>query len=331
MSEVIDAEAVEVGELVPVQRRELSVAPEVSAGDLVKRLEVIKGAMHDAMERDVDYGIIPGTNKPALLKPGAEKLSVLFQLDVELDNEKIWHPDGHLTVISKATAYHAPTGTRLGSGEGICSTRESRYAQRTANRKCVVCGAEAIIKGKEEYGGGWICFKRKGGCGEKYSDDDPQITSQAVGKVDNPDIADTYNTVTKMASKRARVDAILSVTGASALFTQDVEDSATEERTAASEPAPKPTTPSFTGSKSYAEWEARMVSIGITDAAEWARSALELSGVTDGKVARLDTALRFLFTAGAKAGTVREVTTEQIQAAFATAFDGILVPDPVPF
>jgi hypothetical protein len=43
-------------------------------------------------------------------------------------------------------------------------------------------------------------------------------------KMENPDIADQYNTVLKMAKKRAHVDAILTATGASDIFTQDVED-----------------------------------------------------------------------------------------------------------
>ena len=41
---------------------------------------------------------------------------------------------------------------------------------------------------------------------------------------ENPDIADTYNTVMKMAKKRAFVDAVKSTTAASDIFTQDVED-----------------------------------------------------------------------------------------------------------
>ena len=40
--------------------------------------------------------------------------------------------------------------------------------------------------------------------------------------VENPDIADVYNTVLKMAKKRAHVDATLTVTGAADLFTQDL-------------------------------------------------------------------------------------------------------------
>lgn len=41
---------------------------------------------------------------------------------------------------------------------------------------------------------------------------------------ENPDIADTWNTVLKMAKKRAFVDAVKSTTAASDIFTQDVED-----------------------------------------------------------------------------------------------------------
>lgn len=207
-----------------IEGASLTVTPQVQAGELVARLAVIEEAMRTAMVPGVDYGVIPGTDKPALLKPGSEKLGALFQLDVQLENEKIWHDDGHLTVISKAIVWHQPTGTRLGAGEGLCTTRESRYASRNASRKCPACGVEAIIKGKAEYGGGWVCFKKKNGCGAKYADDAPEIVSQVVGKIANPDLADTYNTVDKMASKRARVDAVLSVTGASALFTQDVEE-----------------------------------------------------------------------------------------------------------
>ena len=43
-------------------------------------------------------------------------------------------------------------------------------------------------------------------------------------RIENPDIADVYNTVMKMAKKRAFVDAVKSTTAASDIFTQDVED-----------------------------------------------------------------------------------------------------------
>lgn len=202
----------------------LAVTPQVKAIELVERLDVIREAADKAMQRDVDFGVIPGTNKPTLLKPGAEKLGVLFQLDVQLDNEKRWGPGDNLTVLSHATVYHSPTGARLGYGEGICTTRERKYAYRQQSRTCPSCGLEAIIKGKDEYGGGWLCFKKKGGCGAKWPDGAEVIEGQEVGEIDNPDLPDLWNTVLKMAEKRARIDAVLAVTGASALFTQDMED-----------------------------------------------------------------------------------------------------------
>lgn len=41
---------------------------------------------------------------------------------------------------------------------------------------------------------------------------------------ENPDLADTYNTVLKMAKKRAHVDAVITACAASDIFTQDIED-----------------------------------------------------------------------------------------------------------
>jgi hypothetical protein len=194
------------------------------------------------MVADVDYGVIPGTQKPTLLKPGAEKLSVLFQLDVQLVNEKRWEQDSHLTVISRATAFHAPTGTRLGYGEGVCSTREKKYAKRLAARACPTCSQETIFRSKKD-GEGWYCWKKKGGCGAQFAADAPAIVGQDAGEKENPDLPDTWNTVVKMAEKRARVDVVLAVTGASALFTQDVEDGAPAGNTAFEGPPAEPRPP----------------------------------------------------------------------------------------
>lgn len=202
----------------------LAVRPQVQPSDLVARLDAIKETAAKAMQEGVDYGKVPGTDKDTLFKPGAEKLGVLFRLDVQLENEKRWEENGHLTVVSRATVYDAPTGARLGAGEGICSTREEKYAFRNAKRKCPACGEEMIIKGREEYGGGWLCFKKLGGCDAKFPDGAQEIEGQEVGKVPNEALADLYNTVDKMASKRARVDAVLAVTGASAIFTQDLAE-----------------------------------------------------------------------------------------------------------
>lgn len=46
---------------------------------------------------------------------------------------------------------------------------------RPFNQQCPSCGKPAIIKGKPEFGGGFICYKNKGGCDTKFSDTDERI------------------------------------------------------------------------------------------------------------------------------------------------------------
>lgn len=59
---------------------------------------------------------------------------------------------------------------------------------------------------------------------------------------ENPDIADTYNTVLKMAKKRAHVDATITACAASDIFTQDIgdPDEQIESRTLTTRPQSQP-------------------------------------------------------------------------------------------
>src|SRR5579863_4222291 len=116
------------------------------------------------------------------------------------------------------------SGQLVATGLGSCNSFEGKYRWREQQRKCPTCGKEAIIKGKAEYGGGFLCWKKKDGCGAKFEEDDDAITGQPAGKVQNEDIPTLKNTILKMAKKRAKVDAVLSATRSSGLFTQDIED-----------------------------------------------------------------------------------------------------------
>lgn len=196
---------------------------EMSVVDLVHRVSKVQEVQQQVMKEGHHFGKIPGVDKPTLFKPGAEILGMTFRLDPQFHVDERRDGD-HREFLVTCTLYHAPTGTRLGSGLGSCSTRESKYAWRKGERKCPSCGKESIIRGKKEYGGGWLCFTKKGGCNAKFKDGDQTIESQSTDRVPNPDIADMYNTVLKMAVKRAHVAAILFVTCASDIFTQDVED-----------------------------------------------------------------------------------------------------------
>ena len=200
----------------------------VSVDVVVARVEKVREVQRRIMKLGTHYGKVPGTDKDCLLKPGAEILGLTFQLDPEFSN--VEHRDGeHLESVVTCTLYHAPTGNRLGSGIGSCSTREKKYAWRNGGAKCPSCGKEgSLLKSKKDPE--WFCWRKKDGCGATFPEADQRITSQKVGRVPNPDLADNYNTVRKMACKRAHVAAILFVTCASEIFTQDVEDSDEREQ-----------------------------------------------------------------------------------------------------
>jgi len=241
--EIVEAEAVEETQHLPAVRASEAVVArgEITVDELIEQAQKIQQVMQRAMRENVHYGKIPGVNKPTLLKPGAEMLNVTLRLAPSYDSEKHFQDGGHLTVVSRCTLTHIPTGLVIAQGEGLCSTRESKYAYRTGGRSCPECGAEGTIKKSKykprsgDYDGadpndppGFYCYGKIGGCGTNFAFDDRRIVDQPEAtKIDNPDLPDTWNTVLKMADKRALVAAVLNGTAASDVFTQDVEDAGT--------------------------------------------------------------------------------------------------------
>lgn len=56
---------------------------------------------------------------------------------------------------------------------------------------CPACGTVgAIIVGKPEFGGGWLCFRRKGGCGAKFSMDPATVKKEPEAKAIPPSQSD---------------------------------------------------------------------------------------------------------------------------------------------
>ena len=200
-------------------------SPGLSVTQVRQQVQHIQQLMAESMKDGEHYGKVPGCgDKPTLLQPGAEKIALLFGFAATYDIKVDSSPDGHREYAIVCKLVSRSTGQPVGEGVGVCSTRESKYRYRGGERKCPACGKPTIIKGKAEYGGGWVCFAKKGGCGAKWGDGATEIESQQVGRVDNPDIADMYNTVLKMGKKRAFVDAVRTATAASDVFAQDLED-----------------------------------------------------------------------------------------------------------
>tara|TARA_Y100000310_G_scaffold327061_1_gene392832 strand:- start:1 stop:1185 length:1185 start_codon:yes stop_codon:yes gene_type:complete len=194
-----------------------------------------------------DYGTIPGTDKPALFKPGAEKVAKLALLadTYEIIAEvRDWdRPLFSFTVKCQLKTIEGPPHVLISEGLGECNSYEAKYRYRRAAPGCPECGQETIIKGKEQYGGGWLCWKNKGGCGAKWPDGAEEIERQEVGKAENEDIFSQVNTFLKMAKKRAMTDATLSAGRLSDIFTQDTEEMPRETSAATASPPVVTVTP----------------------------------------------------------------------------------------
>lgn len=227
-----------------VQRFDVRTA-QIAIESVINRAAVVGEVMQKVMKEGVHFGTIPGTNdKKVLLKAGAEKLSAVFNLIPQFVITQTDYPNYHREY---RITCRLSNGTE---GVGTCSTLEEKYRYRKASKKCPQCGKETIIEGKAEYGGGWLCWAKKGGCGTKFELSDPKIASQAAGKVEHSNPADYWNTCLKMSKKRAHVDAIITATSTSDLLTQDVEEmqemadqaSAAVDGTKKPEPEKKPAT-----------------------------------------------------------------------------------------
>jgi len=215
-------------EIVPVMDSGVVLMPVMNIQAAKQRLAEFQEFVKGYLVPDEDYGLIPGTPKPTLFKPGADKLCELygladdFTIESRVENYQAEPPLFDYTFKCILTTRR--DSRLVGTGFGSCNSWEGKYRFRESKRKCPLCGKETIIKGKEEYGGGWLCWKKKDGCGAKFVEDDKAITEQKAGKEINDDVPTLKNTILKMAKKRAKIDAVIAVTRSSGIFTQDMED-----------------------------------------------------------------------------------------------------------
>lgn len=205
-------------------------------GDAIARRNALVEFVKAVMVDKTDYGVIPGTDKPTLLKPGAEKLNTLFGLSSRftiIEKETDWTGKDHGGEPFFYFVYRCQLwrGDRqIAESDGSCNSMEKKYRYRKGERVCPECGKPAIKRSKfppredPTAQPGWYCYDKLGGCGYVFLASDPRIVDQQTGQVINPDIAEQVNTIQKMAQKRALIAATLLAVNASEFFTQDVED-----------------------------------------------------------------------------------------------------------
>jgi len=195
-------------EIIQVNEFETSIVP---VKIIEQRQQALWKLMAEAMEKGVDYGKTPGCgDKPSLFKPGSEKVLAMFQLAVDPMVEDLCPLGGgaydefrvrvHVTVKNNSRF--------VGKGVGECSSWEEKYKWR-----------KAVTDGEYDH----MAAIDPSLVRVKFGKDWQSKKEYQVKQVRVP-TADIANTVVKMGKKRAQIDATLTSTAASAIFSQDLED-----------------------------------------------------------------------------------------------------------
>lgn len=232
--------------------------PTLSVRQFGEREQLLR-ELKEMLVEGIDYGVIPGTDKPTLLLPGAQKICTFFgyvpHYDVrqvedwtgdKTDGEPLFYYDFTCTLLKDTKA--------VGEGRGSCNSWESKYRFRWVQESQIPASADksklltrggrmsepefainrADTTGKygkpSEY---WQQFKDAIANGtaskiKKAKKDGGEMDAWeidcSVFRVPNEAFADIINTCQKMGQKRAYIAATLSATGASQYFTQDLDD-----------------------------------------------------------------------------------------------------------
>ncbi len=158
-----------------------------------QRVDYIDQMKREIMKEGRDYMVIPGTKKPSLVKPGAEKLAAAFILAptyTTTDQTERFHEEWNYEspVFKWQNEKKVQTGTETKGTVGFYSYRVS-------------------------------CELRHRETGQVWASAEGVMNSRERGRETAPS-----NTILKMAQKRAFIAAVLNATFSSELFTQDMED-----------------------------------------------------------------------------------------------------------
>jgi hypothetical protein len=117
MNEVTVVESTRVIDMVDLDKLE----------NVMSRINQFQQLVQKNLKQDLDYGIIPGTKKPTLLKPGAEKILMLLGLrsEFEIVNETRDFERGFFQYQIKCKLYKGDM--IITEGMGACNTKESKY------------------------------------------------------------------------------------------------------------------------------------------------------------------------------------------------------------
>ena len=190
-------EKVFVPEVIPESSRALSI--EEFSDKWKDFQDFVKSQLKDG----VDYGKVPGIEKPFLMLPGAQKIMSRYitRPEYEVINSVEDWDRGLFSFQIKCVLRLMSDDRVVGEGIGSCNSFEEKYRYMWVTEKKLE-GRKPLAKRTK---------KGRYGVYTEY-------------KLERKDLASVHNTILKMAKKRAVVDASLTLSNASEYFTQDIED-----------------------------------------------------------------------------------------------------------
>lgn len=238
------------------QRAAARYQPVMQPEAVHERYKQLKWYIDNMMLEGVDYGAVPGIDKPFLFKPGAQGLCAFFGYVPSyetIDQIKDWSgaEHGEPLFYFEFRCTLLKDSDRVGEGIGSASSWESKYRYRWVPAEFLPAGVDkaslpsrsssvvefdfAIEKGETSgpYGkpaaywqewraamasGEAVETKRKTKAGKEMN---AWSRGGIAYRVPNDGFPDVINTTQKQGCKRAYIEATLSATGASRFFTQD--------------------------------------------------------------------------------------------------------------
>jgi hypothetical protein len=180
-----------------------------TVGEIVSHTLRVQEILKSVMKQDVHYGIIPGTKKNTLYKPGAEILCVTFRIVPTYEVSEDRFDDGVRYRVT-CSGVHQGTGAIVATGLGSCSSLEEKYKWCKASKR--EWEATQIDRRRVQFG-----YSRS-------TNTEYEIQQVRV------ETADIENTLLKMACKRALIAMTLNAVAASDIFAQDIEDLSAKAR-----------------------------------------------------------------------------------------------------
>lgn len=179
------------GDIIAVTPLPLRLTPQAIAlvKDNLKHCELLT---HDVLEKDIDYGIIPGVARSFLWDSGASKIMAAFNCYPRYTMLKSVEEAGGISITMECSLFSRQSRQVVSTGVGACSTRETKYKYRW-------------VLNPDDWG-----VPRKG------------LKQRPDGKfqIPNPELGELVNTMVKMAAKRADIDAVQSLPGVAAALTK---------------------------------------------------------------------------------------------------------------